>query len=110
MPTWLSGGDPRGFFANAGLTTKAGPDRATWRIKTHEAYLLSQPDLVRTNVLVAAHQQNGAWSQLPLDSPGWTPPTRAQLRNVPAQPDELDLLDLLNHGRLNVHTAPQQHL
>ena len=113
VPTWIYGGDPRGFFADSGLTAKPGPDRATWRIKTHEAYHLSRPDLVRTNVLVAAHQQNGDWSRLPLDSPGWTPPTRAQFHHVPPQPDQLDLLDLLdllNHGRLNVHTAPRQQL
>jgi hypothetical protein len=110
VPTWLYGGDPRGFFADTGLTAKPGPDRAAWRIKTHEAYHLSQPDLVSTHVLVAAHQQNGDWSRLPLDSPGWTPPSLAHLRNVPPQPDELDLLDLLNYGRLNIHTAPRQHL
>ena len=110
VPTWIYGGDPRGFFADSGLTAKPGPDRATWRIKTHEVYHLSRPDLVRTNVLVAAHQQNGDWSRLPLDSPGWNPPTRAQFHHVPPQPDQLDLLDLLNHGRLNVHTAPRQQL
>jgi hypothetical protein len=29
VPTWIYGGDPRGFFADSGLTAKPGPDRAT---------------------------------------------------------------------------------
>jgi hypothetical protein len=110
VPMWLYGGNPKGFFSAAGLRTRPAPDRATWRIKTTEAYTRRRPDLISANVLIGAHKHSADRSTLPQDAPEWTPLDRAQLPNLPPQPAELELLDLLNYGRINVVTAPREEL
>lgn len=111
VPTWLYGGDPASFFSDANLMTKPGPDRATWRVKTLEAYAHSSPDLVRADTLMSSREQGGGdWSRLPPDPPGWTPPTRGHFLHLPPQPHQFDILAAFNYGRLNIHMSTRNEL
>lgn len=100
LPGWVGGFNPKGFLKTAGFQVK--PSQAGWSICTNESYFERAPRFVSVVSVVAAGQIPSASSAIARGSTGIVHDLGGVKALLPPPPQNMQLLDLLNYGRLAV--------